>query len=89
MEALPHHFSKYTHGVYDSQSDISNPEAGGYGAISVQYPKMISAYGLTKRAVLMSASWGKFQILGYNYSASGSSSLAAFIMAMSESERNN
>ncbi|QHB34830.1 N-acetylmuramidase family protein [Yersinia canariae] len=83
-----HHFSKYTHGEYDSHSDISNPDAGGYGTISVQYPKLIRAYALNKRAALMSASWGKFQILGSNYAAAGYSSPEAFVMAMSESEKN-
>lgn len=36
----------------------------------------------------MSASWGKFQILGSNYAAAGYSSPEAFVMAMSESEKN-
>ncbi|WP_337926204.1 N-acetylmuramidase family protein [Lelliottia amnigena] len=83
-----HHFSKYTHGAYDSQTDISNSDAGGYGAISTQYPKLVRAYALNKRAALMSASWGKFQILGSNYAAAGYSSPEAFVMAMSESEKN-
>lgn len=75
--------------MYDSESDISNPDSGGYGVLSIQYPKLVRAYSLNKRAALMSASWGKFQILGSNYEAAGYSSPEEFVMAMSASEKNH
>ncbi len=83
-----HHFHKYTEGKYDAHPDISNSSAGGYGAISAQYPKLLRAYALDKRAALMSASWGKFQILASNYAAAGYSSPEAFVKALSKSEKN-
>ncbi len=83
-----HHFHKYTHGDYDLYSDISNCEPGGYGEHRMQYPKLMKAYLLDKRAALMSASWGKFQILASNYSSAGYSSPEEFVLAMSESEKN-
>ncbi len=48
----------------------------------------MKAYLLDKRAALMSASWGKFQILASNYSSAGYSSPEEFVLAMSESEKN-
>lgn len=82
-----HHFHKYTHGDYDRYSDISNCEPGGYGEHRIQYPKLMKAYLLDKRAALMSASWGKFQILASNYSSAGYSSPEEFVLAMSQGER--
>lgn len=83
-----HHFHKYTGGKYDSQADISNKNAGGYGKNSVQYPKLLKAYVLDKRSALMATSWGKFQILASNYKAAGYSSPEEFVRSISKSEKN-
>ncbi|HEM7172406.1 TPA: N-acetylmuramidase family protein [Providencia stuartii] len=83
-----HHFRKYTAGRFDQYADISNGKAGGYGGISTQYSKLLKAYNLDKTAALKSASWGKFQILGSNYSSAGYSTPEDFVFAMSESEKN-
>ncbi|EJP3960851.1 N-acetylmuramidase family protein [Salmonella enterica] len=83
-----HHFHKYTNGKYDQFEDISNPVAGGYGATSIQYAKLIKAYALDKKAALKSASWGKFQILASNYATSGYASPEDFVFALSKSEKN-
>lgn len=82
-----HHFHKYTGGRFDYYSDISNKISGGYGKESEQYEKLFKAYTLDKRAALMSASWGKFQMLASNYSAAGYSSPESFVLAMSQSEK--
>ncbi|ECC1662663.1 N-acetylmuramidase family protein, partial [Salmonella enterica subsp. salamae] len=84
-----HHFHKYTNGKYDSQSDISNRNSGGYGVRTDQYPKLLRAYALDKNAALKSASWGKFQILASNYQSAGYSSPEEFVMSISESEKNH
>ena len=83
-----HHFHKYTNGIHDRYSDISNRDPGGYGEYRMQYPKLIKAYSLDKKAALMSVSWGKFQILASNYSSAGYSSPEEFVFAMSASEKN-
>lgn len=83
-----HHFHKYTDGKYDQHDDISNSVAGGYGAISVQYSKLVRAYALDKSAALKSASWGKFQILASNHAAAGYASPEDFVLAISKSEKN-
>lgn len=83
-----HHFHKYTHGKYDQFEDISNSVAGGYGATSVQYTKLVKAYALDKKAALKSASWGKFQILASNFATAGYASPEDFVFALSKSEKN-
>jgi hypothetical protein len=47
--------------------DIVNPKQGGYGKESIQYDKLERARALDEEAALMSASWGRFQIMGENY----------------------
>lgn len=37
---------------------------------------------------MMSCSWGKFQIMGFNYAVCGFTSVGAFVDAMKESEEN-
>lgn len=83
-----HHFHKYTGGKYDSQSDISNKSAGGYGKQSEQYSKLLRAYTLDKRSALIAASWGKFQILASNFKEAGYTSPEEFVKSISESEKN-
>ena len=83
-----HHFHKYTNGKYDQFEDISNPVAGGYGATSIQYAKLVKAYTLDKKAALKSASWGKFQILASNYATVRYASPEDFVFALSKSEKN-
>lgn len=82
-----HHFHKYTNGKYDQFEDISNSVAGGYGATSVQYTKLVKAYALDKKAALKSASWGKFQILASNFATAGYASPEDFVFALSKSEK--
>jgi len=48
-----------------------------------QYQRLVEAYGLDKSAALQSASWGKFQIMGFNYKNAGFGDVFAFVKAMS------
>lgn len=82
-----HIFSQRTKGVYDAQyPDISNEKAGGYGLYSEQHNRLKKASELDRTAALMSASWGKFQIMGFNYALCGYNSLQDFINDMYQSE---
>jgi hypothetical protein len=83
-----HQFSKRTGRRFDSTNpDISNPMAGGYGPKGQhQHDRLEKAVTLDRNAALASTSWGKFQIMGFNYGLAGFATLQAFITAMHESE---
>jgi hypothetical protein len=83
-----HKFSKFTKGKFDkSHPEISNPKAGGYGAAGDnQRRKFNIAFGLNAEAAMMSCSWGRFQIMGFNFAMCGFLSVGAFVDAMKESE---
>ena len=55
---------------------------GKYGKTSAQPERLKRAIAINKDAALSSASWGRFQIMGYNWAASGFATLDAFIAAM-------
>src|SRR5437763_1168307 len=58
-----HIFSRLTKGQFDT-SDVSNPQAGGYGPSGAnQYLRLTNAIGLHRNAALESASWGLAQIM--------------------------
>ncbi|MEL1266186.1 N-acetylmuramidase domain-containing protein, partial [Pseudoxanthomonas putridarboris] len=48
-----------------------------------QYERLMTAYGLNEAAALQACSWGKFQIMGFNYAAAGYGSVKDFTAAMS------
>lgn len=83
-----HIFSKRTNRKFDaSHPSISNKKAGGYGTVSSQHGRLQLASTLDKTAALMSASWGKFQIMGFNFANAGFNKLQDFINAMYKGER--
>lgn len=84
-----HIFSDKTNGQFDrSNPNISSPRwnrelyEGGAG----EYPRLQQAMNLDRNAALQSASWGKFQIMGFNHKAAGYSSVEAFVQDMYTSE---
>lgn len=82
-----HQFSKRTGGKFDaSNPSISNPKRGGYVGGAGEHLRLQQAAALDRDAALKSASWGKFQIMGFNYAACGFPSLQSFINAMYHSE---
>lgn len=83
-----HKFYQFTKGAFvKSHPVLCNPKAGGYGSGGqLQHTKLAAATKLNRTAALLSCSWGKFQIMGYNYRLAGFKSLQAFINAMHESE---
>jgi len=81
-----HIFSKLTNGEFDC-CDVSNPEAGGYGADGAnQYNRLADAIGKNRGAALASASWGMPQIMGENFAAGGFGDVESMVAAMCESE---
>lgn len=82
-----HKFEKLTGGIYNkSHSHISNKVPGGYLGGEKEHLRLGEAAKLNRSAALQSTSWGKFQIMGFNYALCGFVSLQSFINAMYRSE---
>jgi hypothetical protein len=83
-----HVFHRLTQGRYSAAyPGISNPVPRGYGPAGAhQYVRLDEAIELDRRAALQSASWGRFQIMGFNYAATGFDEVESFVSAMCESE---
>ena len=71
-----------------SLKDILYPVWGTqpYGKSSIQNSKLERASKINREAALMSASYGLFQIMGFNWKMCGAKSLQDFINAMYQSE---
>jgi hypothetical protein len=86
-----HIFSGSSYGTshaYDgAHSDISNTSSGGYGADGEhQYDRLYKAMACDRIAAMKSASWGRFQVMGFNFSVAGFASVEDFVTKMYESE---
>lgn len=82
-----HHFSRLTRRKFDStHPQISSRKPGGYYGNEKEYQRFNEAFRLDPTAAMMSASWGKFQIMGFNFAVCGFSSVNAFVDAMKKSE---
>lgn len=83
-----HIFSKRTNRKFDATNpNLSNRKPGGYGKVSEQHGRLQEASKLDRTAALMSASWGKFQIMGFNFTLAGFNKLQDFINSMYKGER--
>lgn len=86
----PHIFSRRT----ERRFDVSNPDVSYTRWDASRYPRtqadrwaqLRKAYALDPENAVASASWGRFQIMGFQYSAAGYSSAMEFVAAMSKSE---
>jgi hypothetical protein len=82
-----HKFYAFTNGKFaKTHPDICNKTPGGYGTVASQHARLQRAAALDRNAALQSASWGKFQLMGFNYKLCGFADLQSFINAMYESE---
>ena len=84
-----HYFHRLTGGAYDK----AHPELStctwvrNYAHSSTgEWDRLSAAIALDRTAALRSASWGRFQIMGDNYSYCGFADVQAFVNAMYESE---
>lgn len=86
-----HYFYRYTKGAYSSTDpDLSYPSwtKVHYGRTwQAEQSRLARATVLDREAALKSASWGKFQIMGFNYQLAGFDSVEAFVAAMQRDER--
>jgi|SRR5882724_546339 len=83
-----HKFRKYTGGRFDgSHPGISNSSAGGYGEGGAhQWDRYDEAAALDEVAAIKSCSWGKFQVMGFNFEVCGFANLEDFHAAMLKNE---
>lgn len=84
-----HQFSERTGGRFDrSHPGISSPRwnrdlyVGGAG----EHTRLAEALALDRTAALESASWGRFQIMGFNHEAAGFANVDDFVAAMRQGE---
>jgi hypothetical protein len=81
-------FSKLTKGIYDKKyPNLSSPRWNKrlYGPAGVhQWDRLNRAIKLAPTPALKSASFGIFQIMGFNHKACGYSTVEEFLKAMSE-----
>lgn len=84
-----HVFSRLTWHKYDA----TNPHISSlkwdrslYVGGEYEYQRLAEAYRLDKDAALQSASWGQFQIMGFNYRRCGFATVQDFVDAMQKSD---
>ncbi len=78
-----HVFSRQTSRHFDAaHPDIANPVPGGYLGGPAEYVRLARAIACDRAAALRSASWGAFQIMGFNHKAAGFDDVEAFVQAM-------
>jgi hypothetical protein len=78
-------FHKFTNGQFDaSHPGISSPvwDRSLYKGGSAEHDRLFEAIQLDAEAAFKSASWGAYQVMGFNYAACGFASVAAFVSAM-------
>jgi peptidoglycan hydrolase-like protein with peptidoglycan-binding domain len=85
-----HIFSRKTERRFDlSHPKISNPVPGGYGpAGAYQWERLKEAYALDPDAAYEATSWGRTQLMGFQYRIVGFQTVAEFVRFMSRSEAN-
>lgn len=65
---------------------LVNTERGGYKGGAQEWYRLALARQIDAVAADESASWGRFQIMGYHWQACGFDDVGAFVAAMTESE---
>lgn len=84
-----HIFHRYTKGLHDAHHPtLSFPKwsKAFYLGGEREWERVEAAKALNARAALLSTSWGRFQIMGFNHVACGFGSVEQFVDAMAASE---
>lgn len=85
-----HIFSRLTNHKYDSSHPSISSRSWNrslYVGGPQEYARLEKAMELDVTEALKSTSWGRFQIMGFNYSAAGFASVEAFVQTMFTSQR--
>lgn len=82
-----HIFHKLTGGRYSASfAQISSPRRGGYLGGRREYDRLRAAIALDRVSALQAASWGKFQIMGFNHRVCGYGDVESLVRAMVSGE---
>ncbi|WP_394183022.1 N-acetylmuramidase family protein [Marinomonas posidonica] len=87
-----HQFSKYSgHRFDESHPDISSPkwDRSLYVGGEKEYERLQKAMELDRSAALKSASFGRYQIMGFNHEAAGYEDVESFVSDMFFAERHH
>lgn len=68
-----------------SRPDICNQTPGGYGSSAKEWERLDAAVQIQRAAALESASYGAFQIMGFNWKRCGYASVQEMVNAMFKS----
>jgi hypothetical protein len=84
-----HLFSRKTNSQYDaSHPTISNRTPGGYPRTQAErWTQLEQAYALAPEEALQSASYGRFQVLGQNFSNLGMANAHDYVAKLARSEK--
>lgn len=74
--------------IFIAHPDICNARAGGYIGGEREITRLNKAISINETAALLSASYGLFQIMGFNFSICGYKDVNTFVSDMKASERN-
>lgn len=77
---------KLTQQLLIKYPDLINPRSGGYLGGVAEHKKLAKAVTIDREIALQSASWGKFQIMGFNYRSCGYDDIQSFINDMYSGE---
>lgn len=82
-----HIFKKFTGGKFDAthpQCSSPYPQSRAYYSSdqSKEHERFSTAFQLDGNAAMRSASWGAFQVMGFNFAACGFDTVGAFVDAM-------
>lgn len=78
-----HVFHRETGGRWSmAEPAISSPQSGGYLGGAREYWRLEGAMRLDREAALRSASWGAFQIMGFNHREVGFATVEQFVSGM-------
>lgn len=87
-----HVFSRFTGRKFDATHPHISAQPWGkapYGPSSAQHRRLQEAVTLNRDAALASCSWGKFQLMGFEWKMNGYDSLQHMISCMYRSERDH
>ena len=65
---------------------LASKTPGGYGRESEQYPKLLRAIKIDRKAAIYSCSWGLAQIMGFNHHLAGYATVEEMVEAFMEDE---
>ena len=87
---LCRHRERYlAHELSETQPDIVYRKAGGYIGGSQEWNRLDRARSYHENSALMSASYGKYQIMGFHWERLGYNSVSDFVSFMQASEDNH